>query len=64
MRWKEVIDFLRIKKYKRLVELNLARDIEHWKMAKDTTPQSDKMMGLCDYQEEYIVVKQARQIKL
>ena len=30
MKWKEVIDLLRIDEYKRLVELELARDIEHW----------------------------------
>ena len=41
MRWKEVIELLRINKYKRLVELKLARDIEHWEMTKDITPQSD-----------------------
>ena len=64
MKWKEVIDLLRINEYKRLVELELARDIEHWKMVKDITPQSDEMMGLFDYQEEYFLAKQARQTKL
>ena len=64
MKWKEVIDLLRIDEYKRLVELELARDIEHWSNVKDITPQSDEMMGLFDYQEEYFLAKQARQTKL
>ena len=64
MKWKEVIDLLRIDEYKRLVELELARDIDHWKMVKDVTPQSDQMMELFDYQEEYFLAKQARQTKL
>lgn len=64
MKWKEVIDLLRIDEYKRLVELELARDIEHWRNVKDITPQSDEMMGLFDYQEEYFLAKQARQTKL
>ena len=38
MKWKEVIDLLRIDEYKRLVELELARDIEHWSNVKDITP--------------------------
>ena len=64
MKWKEVVDLLRIDKYKRLMELKLARDIEHWSNVKDITPQSDEMMGLFDYQEEYFLAKQARQTKL
>ena len=43
-----VSDLLRIDEYKRLVELELARDIDHWKMVKDVTPQSDQMMELFD----------------
>ena len=64
MKWKEVIDLLRIDEYKRLVELELARDIEHWRNVKGITPQSDEMMGLFDYQEKYFLAKQARQTKL
>ena len=64
MKWKEVIDLLRIDEYKRLVELELAQDIERWTNVKDITPQSDKMMGLFNYQEEYFLAKQARQTKL
>ena len=59
-----MIDLLRIDEYKRLVELELARDIERWTNVKDITPQSDKMMGLFNYQEEYFLAKQAQQTKL
>ena len=41
MKWKEVIDFLRIDEYKRLVELELAQDIKHWRNVK-----ADEIMGL------------------
>ena len=54
---------LRIDEHRRLVELELARDIEHWRNVKDITLQSDEMMGLFDYQEEYFIAKQARQTK-
>ena len=40
-----MIDLLRIDEYKRLVELDPARDIEHWRNVKDITPQSDERWG-------------------
>ena len=40
MKWKEVVDLLRIDEYKRLVQLELARDIDHWRMVKEIAPQS------------------------
>ena len=64
MKWKEVVDLLRMDEYKRLVELELARDIEHWKLVKDMAPQSEAMMELFEYQEEYFLEKQSRQTKL
>ena len=64
MKWKEVIDLLQIDEYKRLVKLERARDIKNWRNVKDTTPQSDEMMGLFDYQEEYFLAKEARKTKL
>ena len=64
MKWKEVVDLLRMDEYKRLVELELARDIEHWKFVKDMAPQSEVMMELFEYQEEYFLEKQSRQTKL
>ena len=54
---------LRIDEHRRLVELELARDIEHWRNVKDITLQSDEMMGLFDYQEKYFIAEQARQTK-
>ena len=50
--------------YTRLVELELARDIEHWKVVKEIAPQSDKMIELFEYQADYFLEKQARQTKL
>ena len=64
MKWKEVIDLLRLDEYKRFVQLELARDIEHWKKVTDIAPQSDQMMELFGYQAEYFLQKQSRQTKL
>ena len=50
--------------FKRLVELGLARDIEHWKLVKDMVPQSEEMVELMEYQEEYFLQKQSRQRNL
>ena len=64
MKWKEVINLLRMDEFKRLVELGLARDIEHWKLVKDMVPQSEVMVELMEYQEEYFLQKQSRQRNL
>ena len=64
MKWKELINLLRMDEFKRLVELGLARDIEHWKLAKDMVPQSEEMVELLEYQEEYFLQKQSRQRNL
>ena len=64
MKWKEVIDLLRLDEYKRLVQLELARDIEHWKKVMNIAPQSDRMLELFDYQAEYFLQKQSRQTTL
>ena len=58
MKWKEVVDLLWINEYKRLVELELARDIGHWKMVKKIAPQSDRIMELFEYQDGYFLDKQ------
>ena len=52
MKWKEVTYLLKKDKYKRLVELELARDIEHWTKVTEIKPQSDKMIELFDYQAD------------
>ena len=59
-----VADLLWIDEYKRPVELELARDIDYWKMVKEIAPQSDQMMELFEYQDGYILDKQSRQTKL
>ena len=64
MKWKEVVDLLRIDEYKRLVQLDLARDIDHWRMVKEITPQSDQIMELFQYQDGYFLGKQSRQTEL
>ena len=64
MKWKEVVDLLRMDEYKRLVELELAWDIEHWKVVKEIAPQSNKMIKPFEYQADYFLEKQARQTKL
>ena len=50
--------------FKRLVELGLARDIEHWKLVKDMVPQSEEMVELMEYQEEHFLQKQSQQRNL
>ena len=60
MKWKEVVDLLRIDEYKRLVQLKLARDVDHWRMVKEIAPQLDRMMELFEYQDRYFLDKQSR----
>ena len=64
MKWKEVMDLLKMDEYKRLVGLDLARDIEHWKSVTQIEPQSDKMIELFDYQADYFLQKQSKQTGL
>ena len=64
MQWKEVINLLRMDEFKRLVEIGLARNIEHRKLVKDMVPQSTAMVELMEYQEEYFLQKQSRQRNL
>jgi len=64
MKWKEVIDLLRLDEHHTLVRLELARSIEHWKDVREIDPQSDKMMELFKHQEDYFLEKQTRQTKL
>ena len=64
MKWKEVIDQLRMDEYHLLVELELAWDIEHWSKVTQIDPQSDKMMELFEYQEDYFLQRQQRQKSL
>ena len=64
MKWKEVMDLLKMDEYKRLVGLELARDIAHWKSVTQIEPQSDKMMELFDYQADYFLQKQSKQTGL
>ena len=64
MKWKEVVDLLRLDEYHTLVRLELARSIEHWKGVREIDPQSDKMMELFEHQEDYFLEKQTRQTKL
>ena len=64
MQWKEVINLLRMDEFKRLVELGLARNIEHWKLVKDMVPQSEEMLELLEYQAEHFLQKQSRQRNL
>ena len=58
------MDLLKVDEYKRLVGLELARDIEHWKSVTQIEPQSDKMMELFDYQADYFLQKQSKQTGL
>ena len=64
MKWKEVVDLLRIDEYKWLLQLELAQDIDHWRMVKEIAPQLDQMMELFEYQDGYFLDKQSRQTKL
>ena len=64
MKWTEVLDLLRMDEYQMLVRLELARSIEHWKCIKEIDPQSDEMMELLEYQQDYFLAKQSRQTKL
>ena len=64
MKWKEVVDLLRIDEYKRLVQLKLAQDVDHWRMVKEIAPQLDRMIKLFRYQDGYFLDKQSRQTKL
>ena len=57
---KEVVDFIQIDEYKRLVLLDLAQNIDHWRMVKEMAPQSDQMMELFEYQDGYFLNKQSR----
>jgi hypothetical protein len=64
MKWKEVVDQLRMDEYHSLVELKLAQDIEHWSEVTHIDSQSDKMMELFEYQEDYLLQRQQRQKSL
>ena len=64
MKWKEVINLLKMDEYKRLVGLELARDTDHWTSITQIEPQSDKLMELFDYQADYFLQKQSRQTGL
>ena len=64
MKWKEVIDLLKMDEYKRLVGLELARDIDHWTSVTQVEPQSDKLMELFDYQADYFLQKRSKQTGL
>ena len=64
MKWKEVIDLLWIDEYRRLVQLELARNIDDWRMVKEIVPQSDRMMELFEYQDGHFLDKQPRHTKL
>ena len=44
MTWKEVINLLKIDTYKRLIGLELDRNIKHWTRVLEIEPQSNKMM--------------------
>ena len=48
MKWKEVVDLLRMDEYKRLVELELARDIEHWKLNEKSRDRECLLSGWSD----------------
>ena len=61
MKWNEVLDLLKMDKYKKLVERELARDIEHWRDVKEFEPQSERMKELFEWQAEYKLKKQSRQ---
>ena len=64
MKWKEVTDLLRKDEYKRLVELELAWDINHWTRVTEIEPLSEEMAELFDYQADYFLGKQSRQMSL
>ena len=64
MKWKEVIDQLRMDEYHSLVELELARDIEHWSKVTQIEPHLDKMIELFEYQEDYFLQRQQKQKSL
>ena len=64
MKWKEVTDLLRKDEYKRLVELELAWDINHWTRVTEIEPLSEEMAELFDYQADYFLGKQSRQTSL
>ena len=57
MKWKEVVHLLRIDEYKRLVDLELAWDMEYWKQVKNIVSQSKEMIELFKYQEDYFPEK-------
>ena len=64
MKWKEVTALLRKDEYKRLVELELAWDINHWTRVTEIEPLSEEMAELFDYQADYFPDKQSRQTPL
>ena len=64
MKWKELTDLLRKDKYTRLVELELARDINHWTEVMETEPLLEEMAELFDYQADYFLDKHSMQTSL
>ena len=57
----EELDGAIMDEYKKLVERELARGIEHWRDVKEFEPQSEKMKELFEWQAEYKLKKQSRQ---
>ena len=56
---------LRIDEYKWLVQLELTRDVDHWRMVKERAPpQLDQIMELLEYQDGYFLDKVSPQTKL
>ena len=64
MECKEVVDLLQIDEYKQLVQLELAQDIDHWRIVKKIAPQSNRMMELFKCQAGFFLDKQSRKTKL
>ena len=63
---KEVVDLfiLQMDEYQIMIRLELAWSIEHWKDIKEIELQSDEMIGLFEYQQDYFLEKQLKQTRL
>ena len=53
----EVVDLLRMDEYQMLVQLELARSVEHHKYIKEIDLQFNEMMELLEYQQYYFLQK-------